>query len=102
MVVSLKLGVAPTERSGSGPERIFGGYMAMQGWVAGNVKLEIWSDERIVPSESVVQKVSSSTDSTGTIVLRIGNNTLIKLQLTKVSADSSRKRPDQDGASGKP
>jgi membrane-associated protease RseP (regulator of RpoE activity) len=100
VVVSLKLGVTPTERTRSGPHRIFGGYVAMQGSVRGNVKLEIWSDDPIVPSDPVVEKAGA--DSTGSIVLRIGTNTLIKLQFTKNSADSSAKRPDQEGMGNKP
>ncbi len=74
----------------------------MQGSVRGNVKLEIWSDDPIIPGDPVVQKVSSGTDSTGTIVLRIGTGTLIRLQLTKDSADSSDKRPELEGTVNKP
>jgi membrane-associated protease RseP (regulator of RpoE activity) len=101
VVVSLKLGAASPEKTGRGPKRIFGGYTAMQGSIHGNVKLEIWSDEAIVPGDLVVQKATASSDSTGTVVLRIGNNTLIRLQLTKESADLI-KRQDQDGAPTKP
>jgi hypothetical protein len=61
------------------------------------MNLEIWSDDPIVP---VAQKVSSSTGSTGAIVLRIGT-TLIKLQLTKDSTDSSRKRPELEEPANK-
>lgn len=92
--VSLVLGAAnPSELRGSGPTRIYGGYIALQGSARGatKIKLEVWSDDPIVPD-----------DSTNAIVLRIGTSTLIKLQLTKDSTDSSVSRTSRGGTSDRP
>ena len=79
-LVTLVLGAVPNQQNGPGPKRIFGGYVAMQGAIRTpvNVKLEIWSDEPMFPQ-----------DSSKAIVLRIGTGTLIRLQLSPDSTDSS-------------
>lgn len=79
VVVSIVLGAAgPSGRNAPESKRVFGGYMAIQGSARGAIKLEIWSDDPIFP-----------TDSTGSVVLRIGTSTLIKLQVARDSTDSS-------------
>ena len=80
ITVSLLLGSTPNPTKASGEQRIFGGYAALHGeHVHGNLDIEIWSDEPIVP-----------TDSTGTVIMRIGTSTLIKMRLAPDSADTSR------------
>jgi hypothetical protein len=71
-LVALILGAVPNQQSGRGPKRIFGGYVATQRAIRTpvNLKLEIWSDEPMVPE-----------DSSKPIVLRIGTSTLLELQL---------------------
>ncbi|HEY4216468.1 MAG TPA: PDZ domain-containing protein [Gemmatimonadaceae bacterium] len=96
VVVSLTLGAKPAARATTGQNRVYGGYIAMEGSTAAKIKLEVWSDDPIVPEDPVMQTVSPGSDSTGTIILRIGTNTVIKLQLTKNAADSSKKRPDDE------
>lgn len=96
VAVSLKLGAVHVPPNGSRANPVYGGYVAMQGGpMQGSVKLEIWSDEPIVMNDPVVQQASSpSTDSAGVMVLRIGTNTIIRLQLTKDSAALSIKRKE--------
>jgi membrane-associated protease RseP (regulator of RpoE activity) len=72
--VTLALGATIANRKG-GPLKVFTGYMTLQGHVAGDVKLELWSDEFIVQH-----------DSADMLILRIGSGTIVKLQLKKDSA----------------
>ncbi len=82
MTVSLLLGATPNPGAASTQRRIFGGYAALHGeHVHGNLDIEIWSDEPIVPSDSV---------QNGTVIMRIGTSTLIKMRLGPDSADTSR------------
>jgi membrane-associated protease RseP (regulator of RpoE activity) len=74
LAVTLMLGATSASRKG-GPLKVFTGYLTLQGHVAGDVKLELWSDEFIVQS-----------DSADTLILRIGSSTIVKLQLKKDSA----------------
>ena len=80
MAIPLLLGETSNPANASMRQRIFGGYAAIHGeHVHGNLDIEIWSDEPIVPS-----------DSTGTVIMRIGTSTLIKMRLAPDSADTSR------------
>jgi hypothetical protein len=56
------------------------GYLAIRGHIQGDVSIEIWSDEPIFPR-----------DSTDTVILRIGTNTIIRMRFKK---DSTTKREE--------
>jgi membrane-associated protease RseP (regulator of RpoE activity) len=77
--VTLTLGARAPGQVG-GPVKMISGYLAMQGHVQGDVSIEIWTDEPIFPR-----------DSTDTVVLRIGTNTIIKMRFKK---DSTTKRKE--------
>jgi membrane-associated protease RseP (regulator of RpoE activity) len=87
IAISLVLGPIANPRTGIGPERVYGGYIAMQGAVPVLMKLEIWSDDPIIPTDP---------DSTNSFVIRIGTGTIIKVHQTKDSTGSLGKRPGLD------
>jgi membrane-associated protease RseP (regulator of RpoE activity) len=96
VTVSLLLGASTTRKPGAGPSHIGTGYMALQTgapWT-GQMKMEVWSDDPIVSTDSV-----SDSKNSGVMVLRIGTNTVIRLQLTKDTTATSRgpsARPPED------
>lgn len=92
IVVSLALGESARGR-GNGPKRIYGGYVAMQGRLNGDVRMEIWSDEPMYPQEAA---------DSNSMVLRIGTGTIIKVQLKKDSTDSGGGRSGRGRTGGKP
>ena len=90
VTVSLLLGASTARKPGSGPSYIGTGYMALQTGAPwkGQMKMEIWSDDPIISTDSV-----SDSKNSGVMVLRIGTNTVIRLELTKDSTTSPSNRP---------
>ena len=94
---SLVLGSIASRRADSGPTKILMGYMALQGTLSGDLKMEIWTDDPIVFTEPTP---TSADGPAGETVLRIGDKTVIRLdsrrtRLTAPEAKPGRGKPGE-------
>lgn len=82
---SLLLGAWSPAASGR-EERVTGGYMAINGTLHGDIRMDFWTD----------QPIYTFPDSTaGTVTFQIGTGTIIRMKYTKDSTDPANRRGEK-------
>jgi membrane-associated protease RseP (regulator of RpoE activity) len=81
---SLRLG-APS-RAGSAGERMNIGYMAINGQLHGDIRMDFWTDQPIY---------TFPDSTTGTITFQIGTGTIVRMKFTKDSTDPANRRGEK-------
>jgi membrane-associated protease RseP (regulator of RpoE activity) len=101
IAISLVLGSATSVLpNGPGTVMVGNGYMALNApEIHGALTMEVWSDKPI-QVQPIEEKASA--DSAGTMVLRIGDGTIVKIHFKKSPTDSTSGRAGRGSATKKP